>query len=41
MRDERIAREIQEKKDKKGDREFAQKSKEIPDSDKEFKKFRN
>ena len=41
MRDDRIAREMQEKKDKKGDKEFAQKSKEIPESDKEFKKFRN
>jgi hypothetical protein len=40
MRDERLAKEAQEKKDKRADKEFAQKSKEIPESDKEFKKFR-
>lgn len=40
MRDERLAKEAQEKKDKRADQELVQKSKEIPESDKEFTKFR-
>jgi ferredoxin len=40
LKDERLRAEAEEKKNARTDKELVQKSKEIPESDKEFKKFR-